>query len=50
MSIKFSSDQNHNTAKGLIGISIRGPPSFVTSLNAGQVSEKRLPKTGILKF
>ncbi len=34
-SITFSSYKNHNTAKGLIGISPNGYPSFVSSLYAG---------------
>ena len=41
-SITFSSYKNHNTAKGLIGISPSGYPSFVSSLYAGRTSDKKI--------
>ena len=41
-SITFSSYKNHNTAKGLIGISPNGYPSFVSSLYAGRTSDKKI--------
>ncbi len=40
-SITFSSYKNHNTAKGLIGISPNGYPRFVSSLYAGRTSDKK---------
>ena len=48
-SITFSSYKNHNTAKGLIGISPNGYPSFVSSLYAGRTSDKKITRDcGIL--
>ena len=48
-SATFSSYKNHNTAKGLIGISPNGYPSFVSSLYAGRTSDKKITKDcGIL--
>ena len=50
-SITFSSYKHHNTAKGLIGISSSGYPSFVSSLYAGRVSDKKITNDcGILKL
>ena len=50
-SVTFSSYKNHNTAKGLVGISPSGYPSFVSSLYAGRVSDKKITKDcGILKL
>ena len=43
-SITFSTYKHHNTAKGLIGISPNGYPSFVSSLYAGRTSDKKLLK------
>ena len=36
--------KNHNTVKGLIGISTSGYPSFVSSLYAGRTSDKKITK------
>ena len=48
-SITYSSYKNHNTAKGLIGISPSGYPSFVSSLYAGRTSDRKITKDcGIL--
>lgn len=48
-SITFSSYKNHNTAKGLIGISPSGYPSFVSCLYAGRTSDKKITQDcGIL--
>ena len=48
-SVTFSSYKNHNTAKGLLGISPSGYPSFVSSLYVGRVSDKKITKDcGIL--
>ena len=50
-SITFSSYKNHNTAKGLIGLSPSGYPSFVSSLYADRVSDKKITiDCGILKL
>ena len=50
-SITFSSYKNHNTAKGLIGISPNGYPSFISSLYAGRNSDKKITHDcGILKL
>ena len=50
-SITFSSYKHHNTAKGLIGISPSGYPSFFSSLYAGRVSDKKITNDcGILKL
>ncbi len=50
-SITFSSYKNHNTAKGLIGISPNGYPSFVSSLYAGRTSDKKITNDcGILNL
>jgi hypothetical protein len=38
----FSSYKNHNTAKGLIGISPNGYPRFVSSLYAGRTSDEKI--------
>ena len=43
-SITYSSYKNHNTAKGLIGISPSGYPSFVSSLYAGRTSDRKITK------
>ena len=43
--------KHHNTAKGLIGIYPSGYPSFVSSLYAGRVSDKKIANDcGILKL
>ena len=48
-SVTFSSYKHHNTAKGLLGISPNGYPSFVSSLYAGRTSDKKITKDcGIL--
>ena len=48
-SITYSSYKNHNTAKGLIGISPSGYPSFVSPLYAGKTSDRKITKDcGIL--
>ena len=48
-SATFSSYKNHNTAKGLIGISPRGDIIFVSELYAGNTSDQQLTKDcGIL--
>ena len=48
-SVTFSSYKNHNTAKGLLGISPSGYPSFVSSLYVGRISDKKITKDcGIL--
>ena len=50
-SITFSNYKNHNTAKGLIGISPNGYPSFVSSLYAGRTSDKKITNDcGILNL
>jgi hypothetical protein len=50
-SITFSSYKNHNTAKGLIGISPNGYPSFISCLYAGRTSDKKITHNcGILKL
>ena len=50
-SITFSRYKNHNTAKGLVGISPGGCPSLVSSLYAGRVSDKKITiDCGILKL
>ena len=41
-SVTFSSYKNHNTAKGLLGISPSGYPSYVSSLYVGRVSDKKI--------
>jgi hypothetical protein len=47
----FSSYKNHNTAKGLIGISPNGYPSFVSSLYAGRTSDEKIIRDcGILNL
>ena len=49
MPIIFSSFKNHNTAKGLIGISRNGYPSFVSRLYAGRTNDKKITQDwGIL--
>ena len=48
-SATFSSYKNHNTAKGLLGISPAGYPTFVSELYAGRSSDKQVTKDcGIL--
>ena len=48
-SATYSSYKNHNTAKGLIGISPAGYPSFISELYAGRTSDKQITKDcGIL--
>ena len=48
-SATFSSYKNHNTAKGLIGISPRGDVIFVSELYAGNTSDQQITKDcGIL--
>ena len=50
-SITFSSYKNRNTAKGLIGISPNGYPSFISSLYTGRNSDKKITHDcGILKL
>ena len=50
-SATFPSYKNHNTAKCLLGVSPNGYPSFVSSLYAGQTSDKKLTKDcGILNL
>ena len=41
-SVTFSNYKHHNTAKGLLGISPNGYPSFVSSLYVGRTSDKKL--------
>jgi hypothetical protein len=48
-SATFSSYKNHNTAKGLLGISPAGYPTFVSELYAGRAYDKQVTKDcGIL--
>ena len=50
-SATFSSYKNHNTSKGLIGISPAGYPSFISELYAGRTSDKQITKDcGILNM
>ena len=50
-SITFSNYKNHNTAKGLLGISPNGYPAFVSNLYAGRTSDKKITNDcGILKL
>ena len=50
-SATYSSYKNHNTAKGLIGISPAGYPSFISELYAGRTSDKQITKDcGILNM
>ena len=50
-SATFSTYKHNNTAKGLLGISPVGFPSFVSNLYAGRVSDKKITKDcGILKL
>ena len=50
-SATYSSYNNHNTAKGLLGISPNGFPSFVSHLYGGRTSDKKLTKDcGILSL
>ena len=50
-SATYSSYKNHNTAKGLIGISPAGYPSFISELYAGCTSDKQITKDcGILNM
>ncbi|CAB4024933.1 Hypothetical predicted protein [Paramuricea clavata] len=47
----FSSYKHHNTAKGLVGISLAGTLTFVSELHSGRTSDKELTKDcGILKL
>ena len=48
-SVTFSNYKNHSTAKGLLGISPSGYPSYVSSLYVGRVSDKKITRDcGIL--
>ena len=50
-SATFSTYKNHNTGKGLIGISPQGDLTFVSELYAGNTSDKQLTNDcGILKL
>ena len=50
-SVTFSNYKNHNTAKGLLGISPSGYPSYVSSLYVGRVSDKKITRDcGILNL
>ena len=50
-SATYSSYKNHNTAKGLIGISPAGYPSFISELHTGRSSDKQVTKDcGILNL
>ena len=50
-SATFSTYKNHNTGKGLIGISPRGDLTFISELYAGNTSDKQLTNDcGILKL
>ena len=50
-SATYSSYKNHNTAKGLIGISSAGYPSFISELYTGRSSDKQVTKDcGILNL
>lgn len=50
-SVTFSSYKHHNTAKGLLGISPNGYPSFVSSLYSGRTSDKKITNDcGILNL
>ena len=50
-SATYSSYKNHNTAKGLIGISPAGYPSFISELYTGRSSDKQVTKDcGILNL
>ena len=50
-SVHFSNYKNHNTAKGLLGISPSGYPSYVSSLYVGRVSDKKITRgCGILNL
>jgi hypothetical protein len=50
-SATFSTYKNHNTGKGLIGISPRGDLTFVSELYAGNTSDKQLTNDcGIMKL
>ena len=46
--VRFSIYINHNTARGLIGISLNGYPRWVSSLYADSTSEKITQVCGIL--
>ena len=46
--VRFSSYINHNTSRGLIGISLNRYPSWVSSLYADSTSEKITQDCGIL--
>ncbi len=50
-SATFSTYKHNNTAKGLLGISPAGFPSFVSNIYAGRVSDKKITNDcGILKL
>ena len=50
-SATFSTYKNHNTGKGLIGISPRGDLTFVSEMYAGNTSDKQLTNDcGIMKL
>ena len=50
-SATFSTYKNHNTGKGLIGISPRGDLTFVSEMYAGNTSDKQLTNDcGIIKL
>ena len=50
-SITFSNYKNHNTAKGLLGISPNGYPAFVSNFYAGRTRDKKITNDcGILKL
>ena len=50
-SATYSAYKNHNTAKGLLGISPAGYPTFVSELYAGRSSDKQITKDcGILNL
>ena len=50
-SATFSTYKDHNTGKGLIGISPKGDLTFVSEMYAGNTSDKQLTNDcGIMKF
>ena len=49
--LTFSSYKNHNTYKGLIGISPSGAVTFISELYAGSISDKELTRRcGLLEL